>query len=66
MMLRATKPLDFIAPSPTVPQRAKMRAPEYLPLIMEPRSKYFIKTPLEVKHLMHQTMYENSIDMKKS
>ncbi|ODN05814.1 DNA polymerase zeta catalytic subunit [Orchesella cincta] len=41
MMLRATKPLDYIAPSPTVMQRAKMRAPEYLPLILEPRSNYY-------------------------
>lgn len=41
MMLRLAKPLNYIAVSPSVSQRAKMRAPEYLPLILEPESKFY-------------------------
>lgn len=41
MMLRVAKPLNYIAVSPTVEQRSKMRAPEFLPLILEPESKYY-------------------------
>lgn len=41
MMLRLAKPLNYIAVSPTVSQRAKMRAPEFLPLILEPESKFY-------------------------
>ncbi|XP_046836195.1 DNA polymerase zeta catalytic subunit isoform X3 [Vespa crabro] len=41
MMLRLAKPLNFIAVSPSVQQRAKMRAPAALPLIMEPESKFY-------------------------
>lgn len=41
MMLRLAKPLDYIPVSPSVSQRAKMRAPEYLPLILEPESKFY-------------------------
>ena len=39
MMLRLVKPDNMIAASPTVSQRAVMRAPTELPLIMEPESK---------------------------
>lgn len=35
-MLRAARPLNLVALSPTVRQRAAMRAPECLPLIFEP------------------------------
>nr|XP_022909992.1 DNA polymerase zeta catalytic subunit [Onthophagus taurus] len=41
MMLRLAKPLNFIPVSPNQQQRAKMRAPESLPLIMEPESKFY-------------------------
>lgn len=41
MMLRLAKPLNFITVSPSVQQRAKMRAPAALPLIMEPESKFY-------------------------
>lgn len=41
MMLRLAKPLNYIPVSPTVSQRAKMRAPEFLPLILEPESKFY-------------------------
>ncbi|XP_025828919.1 DNA polymerase zeta catalytic subunit isoform X1 [Agrilus planipennis] len=41
MMLRLAKPLNYIAVSPSVQQRAKMNAPEYLPLILEPQSRYY-------------------------
>ena len=40
MMLRLAKKQNFVAVSPSVKQRAKMRAPESLPLIMEPESKF--------------------------
>ncbi|XP_060525444.1 DNA polymerase zeta catalytic subunit isoform X2 [Cylas formicarius] len=41
MMLRLAKPLNYIPVSPTVMQRARMKAPEYIPLVMEPESKMY-------------------------
>ncbi|XP_031766612.2 DNA polymerase zeta catalytic subunit isoform X2 [Galleria mellonella] len=41
LMLRAARPLNLIALSPTVKQRAAMRAPECLPLIFEPESRFY-------------------------
>lgn len=41
MMLRLAKPQNYIAVTPSVSQRAKMRAPEFLPLILEPESKFY-------------------------
>ncbi|CAH1283427.1 unnamed protein product [Diabrotica balteata] len=41
MMLRLAKPLNFIAVSPSVQQRAHMKAPEYIALVMEPESKLY-------------------------
>ncbi|XP_058174189.1 DNA polymerase zeta catalytic subunit [Anopheles ziemanni] len=41
MMLRIAKPRNFVSVSPTIQQRAHMRAPEYLPLIMEPNSRFY-------------------------
>ncbi|GLV38027.1 DNA polymerase zeta subunit 1 [Carabus blaptoides fortunei] len=41
MMLRLAKPLNYIPISPSVTQRAKMRAPEFLPLIFEPESRFY-------------------------
>lgn len=39
MMLRLAKPLNYVPVSPSVKQRAHMRAPGCLPLIMEPESR---------------------------
>ncbi|RZF41267.1 hypothetical protein LSTR_LSTR010495 [Laodelphax striatellus] len=41
MMLRMAKPENYVAVSPTTRQRAHMRAPESLPLIMEPESRFY-------------------------
>ena len=41
MMLRIAKPLDYVAVSPSVQQRAQSRAPECIPLTLEPHSKYY-------------------------
>ncbi|CAH1173828.1 unnamed protein product [Phaedon cochleariae] len=41
MMLRLAKPLNFIPVSPTIEQRAKMKAPEYIALVLEPESKLY-------------------------
>lgn len=42
LLLRLVKPLNYVAVSPNVEQRAHMRAPESLPLILEPQSKLYI------------------------
>nr|XP_012550207.2 DNA polymerase zeta catalytic subunit isoform X2 [Bombyx mori] len=41
LMLRAARPLNLIALSPTIKQRSTMRAPETLPLIFEPESRFY-------------------------
>uniref|UniRef100_A0A1X7U2J4 DNA polymerase n=1 Tax=Amphimedon queenslandica TaxID=400682 RepID=A0A1X7U2J4_AMPQE len=41
MMLRLAKQYNYIAASPSIQQRARMAAPECLPLIMEPESKLY-------------------------
>ncbi|CAK1545920.1 unnamed protein product [Leptosia nina] len=41
LMLRAARPLNLVALSPTIKQRAAMRAPECLPLIFEPESRFY-------------------------
>ncbi|KAF9814108.1 hypothetical protein SFRURICE_000103 [Spodoptera frugiperda] len=41
LMLRAARPLNLVALSPTVKQRAVMKAPECLPLIFEPESRFY-------------------------
>ncbi|XP_012275886.1 uncharacterized protein LOC105697279 isoform X2 [Orussus abietinus] len=58
MMLRLAKPLNYIPVSPSVQQRAKMRAPEALPLIMEPESTFYVD-PLVV--LDFQSLYPSII-----
>lgn len=58
MMLRLAKPLNYICVSPAVQQRARMRAPESLPLIMEPQS-IFYTDPLIV--LDFQSLYPSMI-----
>ncbi|EFN82226.1 DNA polymerase zeta catalytic subunit [Harpegnathos saltator] len=58
MMLRLAKPMNYIPISPSIHQRAKMRAPECLPLIMEPESKFYVD-PLIV--LDFQSLYPSMI-----
>ncbi|KAL2730715.1 DNA polymerase zeta catalytic subunit isoform X5 [Vespula squamosa] len=58
MMLRLAKPLNFVTVSPSIQQRAKMRAPAALPLIMEPESKFYID-PMIV--LDFQSLYPSII-----
>ncbi|XP_050435853.1 DNA polymerase zeta catalytic subunit isoform X2 [Adelges cooleyi] len=41
MMLRLAKKKNFVAVSPSIKQRAEMNAPQSLPLIMEPQSKFY-------------------------
>lgn len=40
MMLRLAKNKNYVAVSPNIKQRAEMNAPQSMPLIMEPESKY--------------------------
>ncbi|XP_044728775.1 uncharacterized protein LOC123292259 [Chrysoperla carnea] len=58
MMLRLTKPLNYIPVTPSVTQRAKMKAPEFLPLIMEPDSRLY-NDPIIV--LDFQSLYPSMI-----
>ncbi|XP_066919058.1 uncharacterized protein [Clytia hemisphaerica] len=41
MMIRTANPLNYVPVSPTVQQRAKMAAPECIPLVLEPESKFY-------------------------
>ena len=41
MMLRLTRKHNLVSISPSVQQRAHMKAPEWLPLNMEPESKLY-------------------------
>ncbi|KAH8413614.1 hypothetical protein KR222_002011 [Zaprionus bogoriensis] len=58
MMLRIAKPKNLVPLSPSVQQRAHMRAPEYLALIMEPESRFYAD-PLIV--LDFQSLYPSMI-----
>lgn len=58
MMLRLAKPLNFIPVSPSVQQRAHMKAPEYIPLVLEPESKLYLD-PVIV--LDFQSLYPSMI-----
>lgn len=58
MMLRLAKPLNYVAVSPSVQQRAHMRAPEFLPLILEPESRFY-NDPVIV--LDFQSLYPSMI-----
>lgn len=55
---RIAKPKNLIPVSPSVQQRAHMRAPEYLPLILEPHSRFY-SDPLIV--LDFQSLYPSVI-----
>ncbi|KAI1897439.1 hypothetical protein AGOR_G00083300 [Albula goreensis] len=41
MMLRVAKPMNYIPVTPSTQQRAQQRAPQCLPLIMEPESRFY-------------------------
>lgn len=41
MMLRIAKKRNYVAVSPSAQQRVNMRAPEYIPLILEPESRFY-------------------------
>lgn len=58
MMLRLAKPMNYIAVSPSAHQRGCMRAPESLPLIMEPESTMYVD-PVVV--LDFQSLYPSII-----
>ncbi|XP_078449493.1 DNA polymerase zeta catalytic subunit-like isoform X1 [Lampetra planeri] len=58
MMLRVAKLLNYIAVSPSVQQRAHMRAAECLPLVMEPESRFY-SSPVLV--LDFQSLYPSII-----
>jgi DNA polymerase zeta len=58
MMLRLAKPRNFVPVSPSIVQRAHMKAPEYVPLILEPESKYY-EDPVIV--LDFQSLYPSII-----
>lgn len=48
MMLRIAKPMDYIPVSPSVQQRARMKAPECIPLTLEPESCFYTDPVLVV------------------
>uniref|UniRef100_A0A674KB15 DNA polymerase zeta catalytic subunit n=1 Tax=Terrapene triunguis TaxID=2587831 RepID=A0A674KB15_9SAUR len=41
MMLRIAKPMNYIPVTPSIQQRAQMKAPQCIPLIMEPESRFY-------------------------
>ena len=41
MLIRSAKSNNFIAASPSIYQRAKARAPEHIPLVLEPESAFY-------------------------
>ncbi|CAJ1077657.1 LOW QUALITY PROTEIN: DNA polymerase zeta catalytic subunit [Xyrichtys novacula] len=41
MMLRTAKPLNYIPVTPSIQQRAQARAPQCIPLVMEPESRFY-------------------------
>ncbi|KAM5164365.1 DNA polymerase zeta catalytic subunit [Mantella aurantiaca] len=41
VMLRIAKPMNYIPVTPSIQQRAQMRAPQCIPLVMEPESKFY-------------------------
>ncbi|KAM4633548.1 DNA polymerase zeta catalytic subunit [Polymixia lowei] len=41
MMLRVAKPMNYIPVTPSVQQRAQQRAPQCIPLVMEPESRFY-------------------------
>ncbi|XP_078256037.1 DNA polymerase zeta catalytic subunit [Rhinoraja longicauda] len=58
MMLRFAKPLNYIAVTPSVKQRSRMRAPHCIPLVMEPESRFYSNSVLV---LDFQSLYPSII-----
>ncbi|XP_046849330.1 uncharacterized protein LOC124442867 isoform X2 [Xenia sp. Carnegie-2017] len=58
MMFRLTKPMNYISVSPSIQQRARMDAPECIPLVMEPESRFYVD-PVIV--LDFQSLYPSMI-----
>lgn len=58
MMLRIAKPLNYIPVTPSVQQRAHQRAPQSLPLVMEPESRFYSNS---VVVLDFQSLYPSII-----
>lgn len=58
MMIRIAKRRNYVPVSPSVQQRAHMRAPEYIPLILEPESRFY---PDPVIVLDFQSLYPSII-----
>ncbi|XP_071115137.1 uncharacterized protein [Haliotis cracherodii] len=54
MMLRLAKPMNFLPASPSVEQRARQKAPECIPLTLEPESRFY---PNPVVVLDFQSLY---------
>ncbi|XP_068087412.1 DNA polymerase zeta catalytic subunit isoform X2 [Hyperolius riggenbachi] len=46
MMLRIAKPMNYIPVTPSPQQRSQMRAPQCIPLVMEPESKFYSNSVL--------------------
>ncbi|XP_027406997.1 DNA polymerase zeta catalytic subunit isoform X2 [Bos indicus x Bos taurus] len=46
MMLRIAKPMNYIPVTPSVQQRSQMRAPQCVPLILEPESRFYSNSVL--------------------
>ncbi|XP_005990940.1 DNA polymerase zeta catalytic subunit isoform X2 [Latimeria chalumnae] len=46
MMLRVAKPMNYIPVTPSIQQRAQMRAPQCVPLVMEPESRFYSNSVL--------------------
>ncbi|XP_062896817.1 DNA polymerase zeta catalytic subunit isoform X1 [Mobula hypostoma] len=58
MMLRFAKPMNYIAITPSVQQRSRMRAPQCIPLVMEPESRFYSNSVLV---LDFQSLYPSII-----
>ncbi|XP_078398731.1 DNA polymerase zeta catalytic subunit isoform X4 [Cetorhinus maximus] len=58
MMLRVAKPMNYIAVTPSVQQRSHMRAPQCIPLVMEPESRFYSNSVLV---LDFQSLYPSII-----
>jgi DNA polymerase elongation subunit (family B) len=58
MMIRIAKKLNYIPVSPSVQQKTKMRAPECIPLTLEPESKFYTE-PVAI--LDFQSLYPSVI-----
>ncbi|GCC38166.1 hypothetical protein chiPu_0016678 [Chiloscyllium punctatum] len=58
MMLRVAKPMNYIAVTPSIQQRSHMRAPQCIPLVMEPESRFYSNSVLV---LDFQSLYPSII-----